>query len=270
MLVIDYAPVNVDRRQYWLSIQRMLCASYVIDVMVLESFVMAGIAPWWLPLAYGAAGLAYSGTFYTLIANGYSSRFADANLTLAQLITAVAIEVCFMLLASEATIYFIAVIFIVFYFACLRFRVREAILAWSIVVAAVIIGLLGIPHSTLVISGSTPQRLALSVGLLLALARCIFVGLYGTRVRTQLIDRHRQALTALKQLEGRGAAIYTLLHEDLGQQLAGVSLILAAAENRLNREDHPVAEDIQVAARHLRNSIAKVRTIAYNCDPARQ
>ena len=50
MLVIDYAPVSVDRRQYWLSIQRLLCASYVIDVMVLESFVMASLAPWWLPL----------------------------------------------------------------------------------------------------------------------------------------------------------------------------------------------------------------------------
>jgi signal transduction histidine kinase len=270
MLVIDYASVSVDRRQYWLGIQRLLCASYVIDVMVLESFVITGIAPWWLPLAYGAAGLAYSSVFYTLIGNGYSSRFADANMTLAQLTAAVLIEVGFMLLACEATIYFIAVIFIIFSFACLRFRMREAILAWSIVVAAVVIGLLAVPHGSLLFSVATPQRLALTVGLLLALARCIFVGLYGTRVRTQLLDRHRQALTALKQLEGRGAAIYTLLHEDLGQQLAGVSLILAAAENRLNREDNPVAEDIQVAARHLRSSIAKVRTIAYNCDPARQ
>lgn len=270
MLVIDYAPVSVDRRQYWLSIQRLISASYAIDVLVLESFVIAGIAPWWLPLAYGSAGLAYSSVFYTLIGNGYSARFADANLTLAQLITAVLIEVSFMLLARAATIYFIAVIFIIFSFACLRFRVREAILAWSIVVAAVATGLAATAHDTLIIAVATPQRLALSVGLLLALARCIFVGLYGTHARTQLLDRHRQALTALKQLEGRGAAIYTLLHEDLGQQLAGVSLILAAAENRLNREDHPVAEDIQVAARHLRNSIAKVRTIAYNCDPARQ
>jgi signal transduction histidine kinase len=148
--------------------------------------------------------------------------------------------------------------------------VREAILAWSIVIAAVVIGMLTVRRGALIFSVATPQRLALFVGLLLALARCIFVGLYGTRVRTQLLDRHRQALTALRQLEGRGAAIYTLLHEDLGQQLAGVSLILAAAENRLNREDNPVAEDIQVAARHLRSSIAKVRTIAYNCDPARQ
>jgi signal transduction histidine kinase len=148
--------------------------------------------------------------------------------------------------------------------------VREAILAWSIVAAAVVIGLVAVPHSSLAIAGTLPQRLALSVGLLLALVRCTLVGLYGTRLRSRLIDRHRQALTSLKQLEGRGAAIYTLLHEDLGQQLAGVSLILAAAESRLNREDHPVAEEIQVAARHLRNSIAKVRTIAYNCDPARQ
>jgi len=237
MLVIDYAPVSVDRRQYWRSIQGLICASYVIDVLVLESFVIAGIGPWWLPLAYGAAGVAFSCAFYTLIGNGYSSRFADANLTLAQLITAVVIEVSFILLACEA---------------------------------AMSIGLLAVAHESLIISIATPQRLAVSVGLSLALARCIFVGLYGTRVSTQLLDRQRQALTALKQLEGRGASIYTLLHEDLGQQLAGVSLILAAAENRLNREDHPVAEDIQVAARHLRNSIAKVRTIAYNFDPARQ
>ncbi len=270
MLVNDYAPVSVDRRHYWLRIQRLICASYLIDVMVLESFVIAGIAPWWLPLVYGVAGLAYSCAFYILIGNGYSARFGDANLTLAQLIAAVSLEVGFMVLASEATLYFIAIIFIIFSFACLRFRVREAMLAWSVVVAAVIIGLLGIPHSSLIITGTPPQRLALSVGLLLALARCILVGLYGTQLRTQLIDRHRQALTTLKQLEGRGAAIYTLLHEDLGQQLAGVSLILAAAENRLNREDHPVAQDLQIAGRHLRSSIAKVRTIAYNCDPARQ
>jgi diguanylate cyclase len=270
MLVIDYAPVSVDRRQYWLRIQRLICVSYLIDVMVLESFVIADIVPWWLPLGYGIAGLAYSAAFYTLIGNGYSARFADANLTLAQLVAAVTLEVGFMLLAREATIYFIAVIFIAFSFACLRFRVREAILAWSIVAAAVVIGLVAVPHSSLAIAGTLPQRLALSVGLLLALVRCTLVGLYGTRLRSRLIDRHRQALTSLKQLEGRGAAIYTLLHEDLGQQLAGVSLILAAAESRLNREDHPVAEEIQVAARHLRNSIAKVRTIAYNCDPARQ
>jgi signal transduction histidine kinase len=270
MLVIDCAPVSVDRRQNWLSIQRLICASYVIDVLVLESFVLAGVAPWWLPLTYGAAGLGYSCVFYTLIGSGYSSRFADANLTLAQLITAVLIEVSFMWLAPAAALYFIAIVFMILSFACLRIRLREAILAWTMVIAAVVIALLTVPRGSLLFAAPAPQRLALSVGLLLALTRCILVGLYGTRARTQLLDRHRRALADLKHLEGRGAAIYTLLHEDLGQQLAGVSLILAAAENRLNREDHPVAEDIQVAARHLRNSIAKVRTIAYNCDPAKQ
>lgn len=270
MGINGYTPVGNDRRQYWLRVQRLICASYVTDIMVLESFVITGLVPGWLPLLYGIAGLTYSWVYCTLIGNGYSERFADANLTLAQLISTVCLEVGFMLLAREATIYFIAVIFIVFSFACLRFRVREAILAWSVVVAAVVTGLLAIPHDPLLGADGTPQRTAMSIGLSLALARCILVGLYGTRVRTQLIHRHRQALTTLKQLEGRGAAVYTLLHEDLGQQLAGVSLMLTAVQSRLNREAHPVAEDIQIAVRHLSNSIAKIRTIAYDCDPAKQ
>ena len=64
----------------------------------------------------------------------------------------------------------------------------------------------------------------------------------------------------------RDAAVAQTLHEDLGQELAGVALALAAHETQLRRAGVAGAADVATAIAQLRSAVEKTRRLAESLD----
>ena len=258
----SYEFAGVNPRKLWLQTLAVIAVSCLVDVLFLASFAATGLIDGWVPLLYGVLGLACCGVFAVLIQSGFSARFMDSSLTMSQVIAWVLIELAATALAPAAALYFLGAIFIVFSFACLRLRVRDAVIACSFTGVAMMFTFYTVvdiwSHAHL----SSAQRVALSAGLVCVLVRFTLIQIYGSRLRVWIRERHNKAKESLKILESERAAVAMALHEDLGQQLAGVALMLTAAATRLQREDHVVSVELQSTAGHLNRAIEQVRTLA--------
>ncbi len=230
--------IGPDSQKLWKQMLRLILASYAVDVAVLCLFVYSGSLASWVPLAYGLAGAICCASFYTLIGSGFSERFADSNLTLCQMAVAVAVQLIFIVVAPEAAHYFIQVLFLVFAFGCLRMRERDAAIAWALLAVAFLAAVSISPEIADWRLSTALQRLSDAVGTLLVLGRCTWLGVFGNRMRHLMRNRRDQLRATLSDIEIRNSKVATALHEDLGQQLAGVSLLLSAVAHQLRNERH--------------------------------
>jgi signal transduction histidine kinase len=261
MVDSTFEPIRQPRR-LWLRMLYLIAASYLLGSVLLGLFVASGALAGWVPLAYAAAGLAWCVVFYALMASGFSDRFADSNLTLAKLVSAALLQIAFIVLAPAAALYFVCALFIVFAFASLRLPPRQVLLAWIGVALALALVLTRMPAAFNLIHETVFQRALVGVAIVLMLARCTLLGLYNSFLRAQLMRRHEKDRASLEQTAQRGRAMAAALHEDLGQELAGLALLLAASANRLERDGHPGAPEVSNAVAHLRAAVAKTRLLA--------
>jgi hypothetical protein len=223
-----YEPVRQPRR-LWLQMLCLIAASYLLDSLLLALFAVSGALDGWVPLAYGAAGLAWCAVFYGLMATGVSDRFVDSNLTLAKFLSGAVLQIAFIVLAPAAALYFVGVLFAVFAFASLRLPPRTAALVWLAATLALATVLLRMPEAFNLPHETAFQRGLVGVGIVLTLARCMSLGLYNSHLRVQLARRQNQARASLDATAQRRLAMAVALHEGLGQELAGVALLLAAS-----------------------------------------
>jgi signal transduction histidine kinase len=258
----SYEFAGMNPRRLWLQTLAVIAVSCLVDVLFLAWFAATGLIDGWVPLLYGALGLACCCGFAMLIQSGFSERFPDSNLTMAQVFAWVLIELAAVALAPAAALYFLGAIFIVFSFACLRLRVRDAVIACTFTGVALMATFYTLSDIWSLAHLSDAQRVALSAGLVCVLVRFTLIQIYGNRLRAWIREQHSKAKESLKILEGQRAAVAMALHEDLGQQLAGVALMLTAAATRLQREDHVVSAELQRTAGHLNDAIKQVRTLA--------
>jgi len=169
-----------------------------------------------------------------------------------------------------------AVLFIVFAFAALRMTPRQLLFAW----AGITVGLAAVVSSLEVppaLPAATPLQAALStIWVSLSLGRCALLGLYGARLRRELVQRGRELADATGRLERlamrdalTGALNRRAIMDALDTALASVDTTggpLAVALVDLDhfkgindRFGHPVGDDVlrrfvTVAARSLRVS----------------
>jgi hypothetical protein len=147
-------------------------------------------------------------------------------MTLLQLAAAALIQLVFMIVAPPVALYFVTVLFIIFGFASLRLRPREALVAWSAVALALAVIVVRVPGTLTVPHEDVFQRALVAVIILLTLARCTLLGLYGRQLWVLLAQRYAQAKDSLEAGERFGVSVAASLQEDLGQDLTGVSLLL--------------------------------------------
>ena len=69
-------------------------------------------------------------------------------------------------------------------------------------------------------------------------------------------------------VESRNREVATSLHEGLGQELTGISLLLTALGGRLRRDGHPGADEVSQATEHVCAAIQTSRSLADSIRPA--
>jgi len=87
-------------------------------------------------------------------------------------------------------------------------------------------------------------------------------------LRESEMKLHRLADQILQVQEQERGRISRELHDDLGQSLLVVKLIMAKAYRTLSQESSAVTEDLETALDHLNVLIDKVRRISHNLSPA--
>ncbi|MBC7995598.1 MAG: GGDEF domain-containing protein [Rhizobacter sp.] len=176
----------------------LIAVSYLIDGVVLALFHLAGTISWVPVVAYTASGMALSIMLAWLIGSGWTQRFKDPGIVMAQTITAQMIQLGSMYFFPEIGFMFALLLFIVYSSLTMRLEVRQALVAWGLisVISAAVLGVSGqalrIPDSNL-----TEQLISMAF-FALTLWRCIWLGAYNTGMTALLKTRGTQlaALTA--------------------------------------------------------------------------
>lgn len=68
------------------------------------------------------------------------------------------------------------------------------------------------------------------------------------------------------KLMPRDEASTSLMHNELAERLAGVSMMIEAATKRLVGEHHPLVRELHGASQILRSALADIRALALRAD----
>jgi diguanylate cyclase len=187
----------MQRRQ----ILAMIGASCVIDAGVLLLYAQAGTIPVTIAPAYAACGLVMSAAFLILSELGFNDRFKDHYLVAPQSTAFMLIAVAFIYLAPEVGGLFLCTLFIVFSFSSLRSTPRQTIQIWT----AMTIGLavlflltdkpISFPHD------GQLERFASLLALVLAIGRCMFLGIFSSSMKQSLYQSGLKLKEAYKRIE---------------------------------------------------------------------
>ena len=189
---------RVGQRRRMLIVQAASCS---LITLVLLVYGYAGTIAMIIPSVYFLSGIGLVGFFVVLSETHVNDRFDDHYLTLFQLGSHVALQLVFLLAAPEIGYAFLSVLFLIFGFGALRMTSRQATIAWTFTM----IGLapiflltsrpIGMPVATDI------ERFAATLCYALTIGQCVFVGLYGSSMRTMLYNRSFELKEANKRIE---------------------------------------------------------------------
>ncbi len=189
---------RVGQRRQMLMVQ---VASYSLITLVLLIYCYAGTISAMIPSVYFLSGIGLIGFFVVLSEARVNDRFSDHYLTIFQIGGHVALQLVFLLAASEIGYAFLSVIFLIFGFGALRMTSQQATIAWTLTTMGLApIFLLtsmsiGMPVATHI------ERLAAMLCYVITIGLCATVGLYGSSLRKMLYKRSFELKEANKRIE---------------------------------------------------------------------
>ena len=163
-------------------------ASCSLITLVLLIYCYAGTISIIIPSVYFLSGIGLIGFFVVLSEAHFNDRFEDHYLTIFQVGGHVALQLVFLLAASEIGYAFLSVLFLIFGFGALRMTPQQATIAWTLTTMGLALIFLltstpiGMPVATHI------ERLAAMLFYVLTVGQCAFVGLYGSSLRKILYN----------------------------------------------------------------------------------
>ncbi len=186
-----------QRRQ----IQLIIAASYLIDCLILLLYARAGTISATIGLAYTICGLLSVAFYMVLSETGVTERFKDHYFVAPQLLISMSIMLAFTYIAPEVGAMFLCTLFLVFNFGSLRASPQQSAGIW-VLMALGLAGLflltdkpIGMPNSTY------PERLATMSMFVLAIGRCMFLGVFSSSMRQSLYQSGLKLKEAYRRIE---------------------------------------------------------------------
>ncbi len=186
-----------QRRQ----ILAMIGGSFVIDTGILLLYAQAGTIPVTTGPAFAACGIILVTVCLLLSESGFNDRFKDHYLVAPQSTAFMLIALAFIYIAPEVGGMFLCTLFIVFSFSSLRSTPRQTIQIWT----AMTIGLavlflltdkpISFPHD------GQLERFASLLALVLAIGRCMFLGIFSSSMKKSLYQSGLKLKEAYKRIE---------------------------------------------------------------------
>jgi diguanylate cyclase (GGDEF)-like protein len=195
------AKVLLRRAKQRRQIQGMVGVSYVMDAFVLLIYSHAGTIPATIGPAYAACGLLTVAGNIVLSEAGFTERFKDHYFVTPQAIVAMTILLAFTYIAPQAGVLFLCSLFVVFNFASLRSTPRQM----ALVCTAMALGLaalflltdqpISMPH------GTGLERFTTMAVFILAIGRCMFLGMFSNSMRQSLYQSGLKLKEAYRRIE---------------------------------------------------------------------
>jgi signal transduction histidine kinase len=230
----DDETAGVQRRRQCLTMLAAVGGSYLIDVLLLSLFALAGTVQTAVPAAYFAAGLGHVVLFSLLCRSALSERLASPLLIEWQVAYAVAVQLVFVAWVPAITTYFLSIIFIVFAFASLRLGIRNALVMWALAIlatGAVLVAFRG--NRVGVASPSTFEAMIIWASFAMVLLRCLLLGYYATRLRLRVFQDNRhlaEEIAERKAMEAELERHHLHLEELVEERTRALSVAKEAAE----------------------------------------
>lgn len=181
--------VRRSRRAYRMKMVAAVGVSYLIDAFLLALFALAGTVLPSVPVVYLLAGVGHVLLFSMLHWSGFSERLQNPHMAEWQIAYAVAVQLFFVAWVPAITTYFLSIIFIVFAFASLRLKIRNALLMWSLAILATGGVLLAFRGNRVgVPSPSAFEAIVIWASFALVLLRCLLLGYYATLLRLRIFQ----------------------------------------------------------------------------------
>lgn len=194
------------RRRLRIRMARYVGISAAIDTALLFLFALAGSVSFWAPTLYAACAVLAVGSHLWLLHRGAVDALPSRKWTARQLAIALVLELAFLGFFPGMAFLFLTVLFVIGAFGSLSLNPRESLLLWLVMAISTTMTLavardgLRIPHETLA------ETMLVSAAFLMALGRCMFVGLYGSSLRRKLHQRNdelRDSMARVRELASR-------------------------------------------------------------------
>ena len=221
---------------HWVRNCRLIALSYLIDGVVLTLFHLVGTIGWVPVLAYTLTGVTTILATGALIASGWTQRFKDPGITVAQTLVSQAIQLAAMHYVPEVGFMFVLLLFIVYSSLTMRVEVRVAVISWVVISLATGLVLMLSTEPPRIPDNSLAEQAITVAFLALTLWRCVWIGSYNSNMTTLLKKRGRE----LGELTAR---VDMMAHHD---ELTGVlnrrSLLTAlrSEQQRAERQGLPL------------------------------
>ena len=189
------------RRRYRARFPIAYALSYLIDGGFLALFFLAGTVSAWIPVLYVAAGFSSSGVFIYMFMSGYSERFHDRFLTLAQVGVSTLILLMFFFYSPPVGFLFLGTLFIISGFGSLRLSLRESALIAAIMVSGTGVIFYFSPAESYFME---PTRVHIAIAwswFVVTLMRLSGLGMIGRSLRLASKARRKSLSQALTRLE---------------------------------------------------------------------
>lgn len=179
----------------------MLALSYVADTVILLIYAYAGTTAVTTGPLYLIAGLLILACFALLADAPVTSRFKDQYLVVQQMAANIALMLGFIYLAPEVGSVFLCSLFVVFAFGSLRSTPSQNLISWTLMTLGLAYLFLatdkqiGLPHGSLV------ERFATLIMLIVAIGRCMFVGMFSSALRESFYNQGMQLREAYERIE---------------------------------------------------------------------
>jgi diguanylate cyclase (GGDEF)-like protein len=179
----------------------MIGGSYVVDAAILLIYAYAGTIPATIGPAFGICGLGSVACFITLSESGINDRFKDHYFVMQQSMVGLAIMLVFAYFVPEVGVLFLCALFIVFSFSALRSTPRQTAVAFAAMAFGLAALFLLTDKPISMPSGSHIERFATMLVFVLAIGRCMFLGIFASSLRESLYKRGVQLREAYRRIE---------------------------------------------------------------------
>jgi diguanylate cyclase (GGDEF)-like protein len=179
----------------------LIAASYVVDAAVLFAYSLAGTTSITVPLAYLVVGLSATAFFLAMSQTAFADRSSDPYLIVPNIAVASAIQFSFLYVAPEVGFVFLVILFIVFGFGSLRLTARQASIGWGSAALGMALIMLLTNKVPDIPTQTYAERVVTLFLFVLALGRCMFLGLYGSSLRESLHQRNTELKKAVSKIE---------------------------------------------------------------------
>ncbi len=189
---------RLKRRREVLVLQT---GSYLLDTGLLAAYVAVAGRSWHIPIAYLVTTLTFAAILGGLSELRISDRLRDHYMSFWHSLGNIIIQLSFLYLFPEFSAAFLCPVFVIVCFAALRVTAIQAAGLWALATLGVASVIALNPNALTFPHVDTTRRLIGLACLSAALARCGFIGLYGSRLRSALYARSIELKSAYRRIE---------------------------------------------------------------------